>query len=250
MPAVVGLCCGVGAYRAVGFRLALCITFGLCGFAGAVNLRELFWPGLMRARRRKDGVLRSLAISWTTQGRRSGGALVHLAIVVIAAGIAGAQGLRQSAEASLSRGESFSLAPYTFTYEGAVGRQESHRFAAVARVRVDENGKTLGFMEPRLNFYPSQREPVGTPHVVTLGSRDLYLSLLSVEPQGGRITLKVYLIPLVAWLWRSLPLLVLGSMLSLWPRKSALARSGGRAPRRENEAPLPELSPALAPEAR
>ena len=65
------------------------------------------------------------------------------------------------------------------------------------------------------------REPVGTPHVVTLGSSDLYLSLMSVEPNGSRIGLKVFKIPLVFWIWRSLPLLVLGSMISLWPRPTA-----------------------------
>jgi cytochrome c biogenesis factor len=78
-------------------------------------------------------------------------------------------------------------------------------------------------MQPRLNFYPSQREPVGTPHVVTLGSTDLYLSLMSVEQDGSRIALKAFLIPMVPWLWRSLPLWVLGSAISLWPRRRARA---------------------------
>jgi cytochrome c-type biogenesis protein CcmF len=139
--------------------------------------------------------------------------------LIIIAGITGAQSYRQSAEASLARGESMDLAGYTFTYEGAVGRQEPHRFAAVARMRVSQDAKVLGGMEPRLNFYPSQREPVGTPHVVTLGSTDLYLSLLSVEPDGKRVVIKAFVIPMVSWLWRSLPLLVLGTLVSLWPKK-------------------------------
>ena len=111
------------------------------------------------------------------------------------------------------------LGPYTFTFLGAQGLQEPQRFAVVAHLRVQKGSETLGGMEPRLNFYPSQREPVGTPHVVTLGSTDLYLSLMSVEQDGSRIALKAFLIPMVPWLWRSLPLWVLGSAISLWPRR-------------------------------
>jgi cytochrome c-type biogenesis protein CcmF len=194
-------------------------TFGLVGFAAYVNGALWLGPGLRAARRHGGLSGRAMLKSMVANRRRAGGALVHLAILIIIAGITGAQSYRQSAEASLARGESMDLAGYTFTYEGAVGRQEPHRFAAVARMRVSQDAKVLGGMEPRLNFYPSQREPVGTPHVVTLGSTDLYLSLLSVEPDGKRVVIKAFVIPMVSWLWRSLPLLVLGTLVSLWPKK-------------------------------
>lgn len=229
VPTAAGVVVGVATWLMGARGPLMTPTFALCGFAAFVNLRELFVPGLRRARQRKQFFARGLVEVWTQQGRRSGGAVVHLAIVVIAAGITAAQGLRTTTEASLSRGDQVNLGPYTLTYEGAVGREEPHRFAALARVRVERDGEVLGRMEPRLNFYPSQREPVATPHVVTLGSTDLYLSLMSIEAQGARITLKGYLIPLVAWLWRSIPLLVLGSMLSLWPRRSELAARHGKA---------------------
>jgi cytochrome c-type biogenesis protein CcmF len=198
------------------------ITFALVGFAAWVNAAELLGPGLTRAKARHQSPWRSVWKSITGNRRRAGGALVHLAILVIVAGITGAQTYRVSREASLAVGEQVTVGAYTLQYEGAVGRQEPHRFAAVAKVRVSQNGQVLGGMEPRLNFYPSQREPVGTPHVVTLGSTDLYISLLSVEPDGTRVVIKAYVIPMVSWLWRSLPLLVLGTLISLWPRKSAV----------------------------
>lgn len=227
VPLAVGGACA-GMCMAFGLRepMPLC-TFALVGFAAYVNASEFLGPGLRQIQRQGLAGWGAAARSLVANRRRAGGAVVHLAILVIVAGIAGAQSYRQSAEASLARGDSVTLAGYTFTYEGAVGRQEPHRYAAVARVRVNRGEQVLGGMEPRLNFYPSQREPVGTPHVVTLGSTDLYLSLLSVEPDGTRVVLKAFVIPMVSWLWRSLPLLVLGTLISLWPKKDQLWPKGG-----------------------
>ena len=42
----------------------------------------------------------------------------------------------------------------------------------------------LGSVAPALNFYPSQREPIGTPAVQTRWSEDLYVTLMSVERDG------------------------------------------------------------------
>lgn len=210
------------------------VTFALVAFAAWVNVAQALGPSWRQARAARRGQQRLPALMAATlralvaNRRRTGGAVVHVAILIIVAGITGAQTFRQSIEASLTRGESVQLSGYTFTYEGAVGRQEPHRFAAVARMQVKRGDTVLGGMEPRLNFYPSQREPVGTPHVVTLGSTDLYVSLLSVEPDGKRVVVKAFVIPMVSWLWRSLPVLVLGTLISLWPKKERVPR---RAPK-------------------
>lgn len=219
-PLLAGIAVAAGSWGVARGSWLSTTAFGLCGFAGWVNLRELIVPGLQAARRWQMPWYMGLVDTWRRQGRRTGGALVHLSIVIIAGGITAAQSFRISQEASLTRGEAVQLGEYTLTYQGAVGRQEPHRFAAIARVQVRRGDEVLGVMEPRLNFYPTQREPVGTPHVATLGFKDLYVSLLSVENSGQRVVIKGYLIPLVAWLWRSLPLLVLGTMVSLWPRQA------------------------------
>lgn len=193
--------------------------FALCGFAACVTVTELALPGWQRAQRRGERIDVALWQSWRNNPRRTGGYIVHLGVLVIVAAIAGSQAYKQNKEASLAVGDTVSIGTYTLTYLGAEGLQEANRFAVVAHVKVARAQQELGQMLPRLNFYPSQREPIGTPHVVTFGSTDLYVSLLSVESDGSRIALKIFLIPMVPWLWRSLPLFVLGSMLSLWPRR-------------------------------
>jgi cytochrome c-type biogenesis protein CcmF len=238
-PALVGICVTCSALLA-GLRGGLpLLTFGLCGFAAYVTVRELVMPAWQRHRSLQQAFLTTLWRSSMAQRRRTGGYLVHLAMIVIVAAIAGSQNYRVSVEASLQANESMQLGDYSFTFLQAEEVREPQRDAVVARVRVTRAGKTLGNMVPRLNFYPSMREPVGTPHVVTLGSTDLYLSLLAVEQGGRRVGLKAYSIPMVAWIWRSLPLLVLGSMISMWPR-------GRRSLRRPEDAASPPAAVPIA----
>ncbi len=195
------------------------LTFWLCGFAGFVTLRELVAPAWHRSRERQESFWQAWVRSFAGARRRAGGYVVHLAIVIIVAAIAASQTYRQSAEASLTPGESMQVGGYNLEYVRGRFVQEAHRDAVVAIVRVSRDGEVLGDMQPRLNFYPSQREPVGTPHVATLGNSDLYVSVLHVERDFSRVGLKAFYIPMVPWIWRSLPLLVLGSMVSLWPRR-------------------------------
>ncbi|RYF10206.1 MAG: hypothetical protein EOO40_05590 [Deltaproteobacteria bacterium] len=225
-----GLClaCGAGAAALGGFGGALpLLSFALCGFAAWVNVRELLLPPLLRARQRQVAMLPMLWRSWMLQKRRTGGYLVHLAVVMIVVGITASQAYRISSEASLGPGESLQLGPYSLTFVYAKLERGTQRESLLAQIRVEREGKPLGYMQPRLNYYPSMREPVGTPHVVTLGSSDLYLSLLSVQRDMKRVGIKAFSIPMVPYIWRSLPLLVLGSMISLWPRRRALPPQEG-----------------------
>ena len=80
-------------------------------------------------------------------------------------------------------------------------------------------GDALGTFSPMLVYYPSQREPIGTPDVRTMGNRDIYFSLLAFEKDGSRVSVKAYIMPMVPWLWWSIPILTLGSIISLWPRR-------------------------------
>ncbi len=224
LPAGVGLGLAV-LLMMLGVEGALALlTFGLCGFAGTVTLRELLAPIITRARRRNEGALVAAAATLRGQRRKVGGYVVHLAVIIIVAAIAGSQSYKRTADASLAPGESVDVGPYTVTFVQATTRQEPHRYALSARLSVHEKGEPLAELQPALNFYSTQREPIGTPAVRTIAHSDLYVSLLHVEPDGSRIGLKIFFIPLVPYIWWALPLLVLGSAVALWPRRRAVAQ--------------------------
>jgi cytochrome c-type biogenesis protein CcmF len=198
-------------------------TFGLCAFAATVTLREMVKPAWVNSRQRGLSLGDALLRHISGNRRRVGGYTVHLSILVIVAAIAASQTYRYSAEASLSSGQSMTIGPYTLLYNKTTAKQEERRFTVFAEVDVFEEGTLVRTMTPRLNYYPTQREPVSTPHVITLGFSDLYLSLLSFDREGGKAAIKAYVVPMAPWLWWAIPILVLGSMISLWPRRQRKA---------------------------
>jgi cytochrome c-type biogenesis protein CcmF len=201
-------------------------TFGLCGFAAVANAVQICAPAWQKAHSSGQSFLR---VWWRTlrgERRKYGGYGVHMAVVVMVAGIAGSQGYKHTAEASLKKGESMQVAGYTFTYQNTQAQEQPHRFSVYAQVEVSHEGRVVAQMKPTLNFYMQQREPIGTPHVRTVDGKDLYVSLLSFEKDGTQVGLKVFVIPMVVWIWWALPVWVIGTLLALWPhRKVALERA-------------------------
>lgn len=223
LPASLGVATGfVCALFGLREPMAL-LTFSLCGFAAAVTLREMFAPAFTRAKERGESFWRALPRTLSGNRRRVGGYIVHLGVLMIVVSIAGSNTYRYSVEASLTPGQSFVVGNYELTYKETAALQQSHRFSVQAVMEVKKDGELLATMRPALNHYPSQREPIATPEVKTIGQEDLYLSLLSAAPDGSKAGIKAYVIPMVPWMWWAIPVLVGGSLFSLWPRKKRRA---------------------------
>jgi cytochrome c-type biogenesis protein CcmF len=89
-----------------------------------------------------------------------------------------------------------------------------------------------------MNYYRTQREPVGTPAVQTGLARDLYLSAMSIDLDGQRLAMRAFVNPMVGWIWIGAGIMALGGLLAAWPR-----------PRRAR-APSVLAAPAAAPPVR
>ena len=111
------------------------------------------------------------------------------------------------------------MGEYTFVFNKTEAKEYSQKFSVMANIDAFKRDEPAGRFAPALNYYNSQREPIGTPDVQTRGQTDVYLSLLSFEKDGSRVVVKAYLMPMVPWLWWSIPIIMLGSLISLWPRR-------------------------------
>jgi cytochrome c-type biogenesis protein CcmF len=76
-----------------------------------------------------------------------------------------------------------------------------------------------------MNYYESQREPVGTPAVRSGLTEDLYLSVHNIDARAGTVGLLVLVNPMVAWIWVATAIMALGGLVALVPplRARALA---------------------------
>ncbi|MBI5511120.1 MAG: heme lyase CcmF/NrfE family subunit [Deltaproteobacteria bacterium] len=231
LPVTATLAVGLGGFAAGIHDLLPLATFALCAFTAVITLEELGAPIIRRVRLRKETpVVAAWRGLWASR-RRAGGYLVHVAVIVVVAAIAASHAFKKQAEASLAPGQTLVLGDYTLVFDKVDAINDPNRTSVVARLRVSKNGHPEGAMAPALNFYNSQREPVGTPDVKTSALEDLYLSLMSFEQDGSRVAIKAFVNPMVAWIWWSLPLFVFGTLLSFWPerRRAAEKRTAAQA---------------------
>jgi cytochrome c-type biogenesis protein CcmF len=188
----------------------------VCGFALLANLGE-FWAPLQLRLARKEPAAPAVARTFLRTRRRFGGHIAHYGVVLAVFSLALAKGYKQEEDFALEAGQSAQFAGYTLTFQGSKEVNEAHRRSRVTDFQVD-GGEVLS---PRMNFYPTQREPIVTPAVRSRPVGDLYLSLLEVGPDGQSVVVRAMYHPFQVWLWVSLVVIGLGSLLAFWPEPRA-----------------------------
>ncbi|MBI4522606.1 MAG: heme lyase CcmF/NrfE family subunit [Deltaproteobacteria bacterium] len=225
-PAVASLLCGLLLFIWRVRDLLPLLGFTLLAF---VVFTILFDTALaVRARKRiaGEGIASALMTLVRRNQRRYGGLVVHLGVVLIVMGIAGSMGYSVEKEATLRIGESLSVGRYHVQFEGLRGSQQPTHFRVEGAFRVFNEGHELGTLSPALKFFPSQQSPVGKAIHRSTISEDLYLILSGfTEVQQNQATFKVLVRPLLVWMWIGGLVIVLGTIMSVWPvKKRATAR--------------------------
>jgi cytochrome c-type biogenesis protein CcmF len=145
-------------------------------------------------------MVRALGTVMTSLPRRYGGYIAHLGIIIMAVGITASSMLQVSHEATLRPGESMTIGDFNVRYQGMWAEDEASRLPVGATLEIERKGRSLGIMEPRLNYYPTQADPVPTP-AVRSRMTDLYLILLAFQSDGSSATISAIVEPLVIWIW-------------------------------------------------
>jgi len=213
------------------------LAFGFGAFALVANAAE-FWTGT-RARRRATGEAWPVALVKLVRANRHryGGYLAHIGLVSIAVGVAASSTFRRDVEATVRPGEAVALGSFSVRFDRVWGREEPQRFVIGADLTVFQDGREVGRLEPRLNFYRSSEQPITTPAVRSRASGDLYVNLLAFERDGSTATLQVILEPLVPWIWIGGGIIALGALIAAWPE------SRRRRPIREAASPVRPAAP-------
>lgn len=235
IPATVGIL-GGGALFFLGVRKAaplLSFTFSLFVL---VTIALEFYRGT-RARARISGDSVALAF-WNLivrNKRRYGGYIVHLGVIMIFVGITGSTAFKQEAAATLKPGESMTVGAYTLSYQGLSEYPTRSHYVVAANLWVEKNGRRLEMLTPEKNFYKGHQPSTEVAIRSTL-KEDLYVILNSYD-KSKTATFKVFINPLVKWIWVGGGVMVLGTFICLGPdrpRRRAPVRQ-----RREREKARP-----------
>ena len=141
---------------------------------------------------------------------------------------------------SLAPGESVSLGPYTVRYEGADRQTFPDRIVHTATVSVYREGAYLTTLYPSQAYYPAFQMAQTRAGIRTTPVEDFYV-VATEFGEDGRAVVEVRIIPMVFWLWTAGPVLMVGTLVALWPSRRG---QEARAPSRQEGAPSPALTGA------
>jgi cytochrome c-type biogenesis protein CcmF len=209
--AIIAVLAGLGAPFAV-------LTYALASFVAATVAQE-FARG-MQARHTLHGEGRAIAFVnlLRRSGRRYGGYIVHLGIVVIAVAVATSQAGSVQVEKTLSPGDSVAVGAYTVTLVSLRSTSEPQRDVLAADLVVTGNG-TSEHLHPALVSYPNSTQAVGSPGIAAGARDDVYTILAAYDARANAwATIRVLVIPLVSWLWAGGAIIGLGAVIAALPQ--------------------------------
>ena len=167
--------------------------------------------------------------------RRYGGYLVHFGIVALFAGLAGGA-FNQQRELEMGMGDSISIGNYKLVCQSYSQDSNPNYDTNFALLDVYRGDKKLTQMTPERRFYTASQTTSTMVAIHSTALRDLYVVFEGMNPESQKPIIKVFLNPLVSWIWIGVAIVVAGTFLALAPTLR-LALAGRALP----VAPQPEL---------
>lgn len=212
-------------------------TFILASFTTMTITQEFVQGTKVRVKTKKEDLLTAFTNLILKGKRRYGGYVVHLGIVAVFIGIAGAyyQGQRSFAGIEIDRRAperenepydfdvdtwktSFSYGGYDFHYFDLRRVETPDTEEYRTWVAVMKDGEPFGVMQPGRNFYRTHPDqPSSEIDVIPGLMTDLYMSTASFDDASGEAAFVVTVNPLVFWLWLGLFVILLGCGVCLAP---------------------------------
>ena len=195
----------------VGFFLVALVLF--------VTVQEFWRATSARMRAQNENLFTAF---WRLVGRdrrRYCGYVIHISMMLMAIGILGINLFQVQTQGTVPLNNSLSLSGYTVKYDlvaqfpGPDGRQVTH-----AVVSVYQGNAYLGDLYPRIDYYPSQEQNMTISGERSTLKDDLYIILVDWQPAAANgATFKIFVNPLVNWLWIGAILFLFGIIIAAWP---------------------------------
>ncbi len=205
------------------------VGYAIVVLAGAVAINEIYRGIKARKSGQRESWLQAIAALFI-RSRRYGGYIIHLGITIIGIGVLGSTLFQQETQQTLAVGSSAAIGGYTMTYDGFEGGQvaEDGRVMDIAQVSVYRNGQRLAQLRPRRDYYPNS-EGLNTMTIAGAYStleNDFYVILVGWEEIGANsATFKVYINPLINLVWWGGLILIIGTVIAVWPKETVTSRA-------------------------
>jgi len=229
-PLGIGLFAGAVAL-VFGFReIYSWVCLILCVFvASTVGLE--FYRGAKVIRARSGASFAASAVDLTMRNtRRYGGYIVHMGMVFVFIGLAGAA-FNRDVQKDMRQGDTMQIGAYTLVLQGFDTRPEKNYTAQRVLVEVLRDKKPMMMLYPEKRRFNTTVENGTMVAIYSTLKEDLYVVYPGNSPDTDLPVLHAYLNPLVKWIWFGGAVVVLGTLVALLPnRRAVLVLSGAQQP--------------------
>src|SRR5271155_5678826 len=229
-PLILGLIGGVILFLAGMREVYALICFALCIFVTATIFME-FYRGAKVIRTRSGASFLTSAIELTMRNtRRYGGYIVHMGMVLIFIGLAGAA-FKQDVQKEMQPGSSMQLGKYTMVLQGLDTKPEANYTGHRLIMEVFVANKPIMMLYPERREFETNGETGTMVAIYSTLREDLYVVYAGQSPAGTNLpVIHAYLNPLVKWIWFGGVIVVFGTLVALMPnRRAVLVLSGAGA---------------------
>ncbi|MFI5059035.1 MAG: heme lyase CcmF/NrfE family subunit [Candidatus Acidiferrales bacterium] len=241
-PALTGLLAGV-----VGFAFGLrqfyaLVCLILCVFVTCTIGME-FFRGARVIRARSGATWVASAVDLTMRNtRRYGGYIVHMGMVLIFVGLAGAA-FNRDAQKEMQLGSTLDIGSYKLLLQSFDQKAERNYTAERMIVEVLRDNKPLMMLYPERRFFQTNEQSGTMVAIYSTLREDLYVVYAGQSPETQLPVMHAYLNPLVKCIWLGGAIVVFGTLVALLPnRRAVLVLSGAAQP-----AAVQPLTHALTP---
>jgi cytochrome c-type biogenesis protein CcmF len=228
-PVVCGLVVG-GAVVAFGVRIwSSGICFALCGFVAGTITQELWRGARVRQGNTGTDVFTALIGLVGRNRRRYGGYIVHVGIMLMFLGFAGA-GFKQEETALLKPGQQSSVGPFTIRMDRLSVTDDGQKQMTTSHLTVFKDGVEIDKMYPaRWAFRKHEAEPTTEVAIHRSFGEDLYIVQPAADVATQSASIHIVINPLVNWIWLGFGVMAFGTGIALLPEQ-AFALAAASAP--------------------
>ena len=230
LPLMIGLAAGIVLF-ALGMReFYSLVCFILCVFVAMTILLE-FYRGARVIRTRTGASLVESAFDLTMRNtRRYGGYIVHMGMVFVFVGLAGAA-FNKDVQKEMDLGSTLAIGPYELHLQSFDTKAEKNYTAKRLIVEVMKDHKPLMMLYPEKRQFPVNDENGTMVAIASSAKEDLYVVYAGQSPESNLPVVHAYLNPLVKWIWFGGAIVVFGTLVALMPnRRSVLVLAGSAQP--------------------
>ena len=229
-PLVTALVLGVVAFAAGLREFYSLVCLILCVFVSSTISME-FFRGAKVIRARSGASLLASAVDLTMRNtRRYGGYIVHMGMVLIFVGLAGAA-FNRDVQKEMQLGSTLQIGRYNLLLQSFDTKPEKNYTSERMIVEVMRDNKPLMMLYPERRFFQSNEQSGTMVAIYSTLRDDLYVVYAGQSPESQVPVIHAYLNPLVKWIWLGGVIVVLGTIVTLLPnRRAVLAFSSVQEP--------------------